>query len=195
MSYYQNNGYNCNCSSNYNIVSGNSLDIDVDYCEPEIRADIVVSEYKSVRLWGRIINCDKEPVENALVKLLKVECDGNHTYYKGIAHTISDCEGFYQFELCDYDDGCSHYKILVNKAAYGPEKVIPIDCNNCEPCLDPNPCDDCGINRCDISSSTPNNYYSSDTSSSYEIDNNYNCLYNNCNCNCRNSTNYNKNRY
>lgn len=138
MSKYNNNGsYDCNCNSNYNIVSGNSLDLDVNYCESEIRADVVVSEYNSVRLWGRIVNCDNQPIANALIKLLKVECCGEHVKYTGISHTVSDCDGFYQFELCSScDDDNEHncYKLLVSKAAYGPERIIPTTGGNCNPC-------------------------------------------------------------
>lgn len=128
---------------NVNVASGNSLDLDVNYCESEIRADVVVSEYNSVRLWGRIVNCKGKPVPNALVKLLKVEYDGKYVSYKGIAHTVSDCEGFYQFELCgseeDHRDNC--YKIVVSKAAYGQERVIHSNgnCDPCDPC-EPEPC-------------------------------------------------------
>lgn len=131
-----NYGNNCGCSSNYNIVSGNSLDLDVNYCEAEIRADVVVSEYNSVRLWGRIVNCENQPIGNALIKLLKVECCGDRVHYIGIAHTISDCDGFYQFELCSSDKGNENtcYKILVSKAAYGPERIIPSVDGNCNPC-------------------------------------------------------------
>lgn len=129
---------NCNCSGKFSIVSGNSLDIDVKGCESEIRADIVVSSYDSIRLWGRIIDCNGEPIANALIKLVKVVCCGNSKDYKGIAHTISDCEGFYQFEICtdpcDLDKDC--YKLLVSKAAYGPERIIPTTGGNCDPCDD-----------------------------------------------------------
>lgn len=136
--YPMGNHYDCNGSSPYNIVSGNSLDVDVNYCESEIRADVVVSEYSSVRLWGRIVNCDGKPVANALIKLLKVVCCGDKVSYNGIAHTISDCDGFYQFELCSCDDNGdkSCYRILVSKAAYGPERVIPTNGGNCDPCND-----------------------------------------------------------
>jgi hypothetical protein len=124
--------HDCDC----NIASGNSLDLDINHCESEIRADIVVSEHNSVRLWGRILNCEGQPVSNALVKLLKVECYNDQILYKGIAHTISDCDGFYQFELCsqDCDKKECCYKIIVSKAAYGSERVIPITGGNCNPC-------------------------------------------------------------
>lgn len=141
----QNN--NCECSCDYTVVSGNSLDVDVNYCESEIRADIVVSEYSSVRLWGRIVNCDGKPIANALIKLLQVECHANKEYYKGIAHTVSDCDGFYQFELCacaeKVDSSC--YKILVSKAAYGPERILPVTGGNCNVC---DPCEENGFDPC-----------------------------------------------
>lgn len=140
------NNYNCNHNSNYNIVSGNSLDVNVNNCESEIRADVVVAEYNSVRLWGRVLNCDGKPVANALIKLLKVNCCNDNASYKGIAHTISDCNGFYQFELCSSEeDNDACYKILVSKAAYGPERIIPISGGNCDPCNDNNgyPFDPC----------------------------------------------------
>lgn len=126
----------------HTIISGNSLDVDVNYCESEIRADIVVSEHSSVRLWGRVINCDGDPVKDALVKLLKVECLKNGKQkYVGVAHTISDCEGFYQFELSPYlNEDSSCYRVLVNKAAYGPERVIPTNKVNCSSCDDEDEC-------------------------------------------------------
>lgn len=138
--YSMDNG--CNCSSSYNIVSGNSLDLDVNYCESEIRADIVVSEHNSVRLWGRVVNCEGEPISCALIKLLKVECNGSCVKYHGVAHTISDCDGFYQFELCDCPNTNDCYKLLVSKAAYGPERIIPAGEGNCDPC-NCDPCDPC----------------------------------------------------
>ena len=143
MSNYPMNN-DCQCAG-YSVVNGNSLDIDVNYCESEIRADVVVSEYDSVRLWGRIVNCEGKPVANALIKLLKVTCHKNGVSYNGVAHTLSDCDGFYQFELCrcsdeEFEKCC--YKILVSKAAYGPERVVPISGGNC------NPCDNNGFDPC-----------------------------------------------
>ena len=138
-----NNNCDCNISSNCTVFNGNSVDINLNSCDCEIRADVVLSEYKAVRLWGRVVNCDGKPVENALIKLVKVEygcdCDCKHEYYRGIAHSISDCNGFYQFELCNYDDK-SKYKLLVNKATYGSETVIPIEFNECNPCKEHDIC-------------------------------------------------------
>lgn len=136
---------NCDCDNSWNctVFNGNSVDINMNNSECEIRADVVLSEYKAVRLWGRVVNCEGKPIENALIKLIKIEYDCNHEYYKGIAHTTSDCEGFYQFELCNYDDK-SKYKLLVNKVTYGSDTIIPIELNECSPCEEPNPCNtDC----------------------------------------------------
>ena len=189
ISYYQDDEYNCSYLSKYSIVGANSLDIDVDYCEPEIRSDIVMPEYKSVRLWGQIVNHKGVPVENALVKLLGVECYDDQIYYKGIAHTISDCEGFYQFDLSDYEDKYSSFKLLVNKATYDSEKVMPLESNNCDSCCNQNYFDDCS--KCDISSFSSLNYYPRKFSTSYEIKNNYNCIYKK-NHNCKNRITCNK---
>lgn len=129
---------NTDCANNtYNIAYGNSLDLQVGDCESEIRADVVVEQLNSVRLWGQIINCNGEPIPNALLKLVKVICKGNKTDYAGVAHTITDCEGFYQFELCTCpEDTC--FKIIVSKAAYGPERIINTPQGNCNPCDDSN---------------------------------------------------------
>lgn len=127
---------NCNCSPESTVAVGNSLEVDINYCESEVRADVIVSEYNSVRLWGRILNCDGKAVANALVKLLKVEHCGKEVNYKGISHTISDCEGFYQFELCGNNDNNDCYKILVSKSANGPERIIPVSKGSCDPCCD-----------------------------------------------------------
>lgn len=143
-------GSSCNCSPYCNSAIGNSLDVEVDCHESEIRADIRVSEYNSVRLWGRIVNCQGRPVPNALIKLLKVECYGRHKdrNYKGIAHTVTDCDGFYQFEICPGDKREDNwYRILVSKVVYGQERIISISCGNCNPCNYGCACpfDPCGV--------------------------------------------------
>lgn len=133
-----------NNNNNYNIAYGNSLDLKVGDCESEIRADVTVEQFNSVRLWGQIVNCNGDPIPSALLKLVKVVCKGNKTDYIGVAHTITDCQGFYQFELCTCpEDTC--FKIIVSKASYGPERIISSNKGNCNPCDDSdgypfNPC-------------------------------------------------------
>lgn len=135
MSCNMHNDCNCNCLPECTVFNGNSVDIDINTHDCEIRADVVVSEYQAIRLWGRVLNCDGKPVANALIKLIKVDCNG----YKGVAHTVSDCDGFYQFELYNCDK-VYNYKLLVSKATYGSEKVVPIIFNDCAPCDGPDVC-------------------------------------------------------
>lgn len=143
--------YNINCKCN-KLILGNSVDINVDLnnCESEIRADIIVSEYNSIRLWGQILNCKKLPVKDALVKLVKVIYSSNGNKYQGISHTLSDCEGFYQFDLCSKDRNTC-YKIIVNKSNTGLEKLNNTSDGNCGPCIniDYNICDSYEDNNCD----------------------------------------------
>ena len=111
---------------------GNSVDFTVDKCDSEIKADLTVSYRDTVRVWGQIRDCNGNPVEFAYLKLIKMTCDG----YVGIAHTITDCLGFYQFDICPCTDGTS-YRLLVSKASTGGgEKTVStgIKGTNCNPC-------------------------------------------------------------
>lgn len=64
------------------------------------------------------------------MKLLKK--DKKKNAFIGVAHGITDCEGFYQFDICGCDETGS-FKIVVSKAASGKERVI-CDKGECEPC-------------------------------------------------------------
>ncbi|MEG0013673.1 MAG: hypothetical protein RR324_02380 [Cellulosilyticaceae bacterium] len=136
------NGCQPGCQPKHNsVVSGNSIDIKMNECQAaEVRADVVVESTNGsnvVRLWGQIKDCNGKPVANALLKLVKVVCSAAGTQYQGIAHTVSDCEGFYQFDLC-YCDGSECYKVLVSKAYTEPEQVILTGTGNCKACeVDP----------------------------------------------------------
>lgn len=135
-----------------NGVFGNSIDINIDPCNSavEIRADVKVEEFQTKRLWGQIVNCEGRPVPNTLIKLVKVLRKSCETEYIGMAHTVTDCEGFYQFDICAKEE--SDYKIIVNKAVIGDEMVIQTGGGNC------NACDSCDYNTyqpCKV----PNRYY------------------------------------
>ena len=133
---------NCNnlvCDNS--MIDGNSIDVILEGCDSEVRADVIVSEFNSIRLWGQVRNCDGDPVSNVLCKLVKVVKNGDMCQYQGIAHTVSDCEGFYQFDICvDIPGRC--YKVLVNKSAVGIERIISTGDGNCDACTSPgyNPC-------------------------------------------------------
>ncbi|MDK2587408.1 hypothetical protein QOZ83_16310 [Romboutsia sedimentorum] len=130
--------YKNQCMGVQGLSTGNSIDIDLNQCEQlgEVKADIVLNtdinnECNVVRLWGQIKDCNGCSVPNALLKLLKIEKYKGRCEYKGVAHTISDCEGFYQFDLC-YCDGSENYKILVSRTSTGTDElVLPTEEGNC----------------------------------------------------------------
>lgn len=120
------------------LICGNSIDLDVNYTDCEIHADIVVKKiHPTVRIWGQIKDCKGRPCGNCLLKLVRIieKCD--KIEYVGVAHTISDCEGFYQFDVRKYCH-LSKYKIIVSKDAVGSERKVENQeaCKCCpkEPC-------------------------------------------------------------
>ncbi|MEF9958942.1 MAG: hypothetical protein RR448_00530 [Niameybacter sp.] len=141
MSNYEaNTQYGCQHQRMSNVLCGNSVDIKItNFDAAEVRADVLVESATKdgpcnvVRLWGQIKDCDGNPVPNALLKLVKVVCTTAGKQYQGMAHTVSDCEGFYQFDLC-YCDGTECYKILVSKAYTGPEQITETGAGNCCAC-------------------------------------------------------------
>ncbi len=138
---YCDNIASCNDASSY--VVGNSVKFSIDDCDKEIKADITVDKRDTVRVWGQINDCEGNPVPYAYVKLAKI-C-GNSLH--GIAHTITDCLGYYQFDICTKVDGCE-FTLIVGKASVGNEKVISsgVHGTSCNPCNDldnPNYCPSC----------------------------------------------------
>lgn len=113
-------------------LQGNSVAVQFRKNDCEIRADVCVKKVNAIRLWGRVKTCENEPVEAALVKLLKMVCDKHGYRLEGVAHTITDCKGFYQFDICERDDHAD-YRVIVGKAATGNERIIH-DCEACNPC-------------------------------------------------------------
>lgn len=113
-----------NMDNTHTMVCSSSPEFKVDSCQSKVRIDITVAEFATVRLWGQVKDCDGCSVPGVLLMLVKVERDehGKRCYH-GLAHTISDNEGFYQFDLCaKCFDSC--YKILANKSAKGLERLI-----------------------------------------------------------------------
>lgn len=105
-------------NSDRSYIVGNSVDICVRECDTEIKAKVVVQERDTVRVWGQVVDCQNRGVPFALVKLLKEGCRG----LESISHSITDCDGFYQFEVCPERDG-REFTILVSKDARSRERV------------------------------------------------------------------------
>lgn len=129
----------CKCEDSY--VVGNSVNFTVDNCDSEIKADVTVSYRDTVRIWGQVKDCNGKPVPYAYLKLIKYTGNG----YQGVAHTIADCLGFYQFDICPHTDGKS-FRLLVGKASVGGrERTVStgLEGTNCNPCHAP------GLRQCD----------------------------------------------
>lgn len=129
-------------NSNLQNILGNSIDVklknNITRNYSEIRADIPVTQYQSIRLWGQVRDTAGNPIPYALLKLVK---STNGHDYCGIAHTTADCQGFYQFDLCP-DDG-AEYKILASKSNTGAELTMQ-GVGNCPPSqAGYDPCPDC----------------------------------------------------
>jgi hypothetical protein len=115
------------------LVKGNAINVELNKCDCEIRADIKVERKHCVRIWGQVTDCFGKPVQEALVKLLKPYYAQGHIEYSGIAHTLTDCLGFYQFDVCYCDEDKTRYRILVGKPAVGSERTINEE-GICDPC-------------------------------------------------------------
>ena len=131
------------------VINGNNIDFEIKKTDCEIRADILVSRVNTVRIWGQVKDCEGNAVSNALVKLVKPVEKCGHVEYQGIAHAITDCNGFYQFDIAPCS-GNTNFKILVGKSTSATDRIItnkencnlkPVEC--CRqperPCPKPEP--------------------------------------------------------
>ena len=116
----------CHHMEHHKTIVGNSVNVNIKKCDADIRADVVVSEHKSIRLWGQVKNKEGMAIGNALVKLLKIIYSGSRIIYQSVASTISDLDGFYQFDLTCPILEDSTYKVLVGKSFGGGDRVAPI---------------------------------------------------------------------
>ena len=119
------------------VITGNNIDMELCKDDCEVRADIVVSRSNTVRVWGQVKDCNNNPIANALVKLVKPVLINGCIEHDGVAHTLTDCAGFYQFDV-ETPKNNVRYKVLVGKATDGAEKTI-YNTGNCQPCQPP-PC-------------------------------------------------------
>jgi hypothetical protein len=119
------------CENECEYVKGNLTEVEVKEDDCEIRADVTVKKRETVRIWGQVRYCDGRPVDEALVKLIKV-CKHPKPKLVGVAHTVTDCKGFYQFDVCEEEEKKATYFVLAGKAAKGKEKVAyEKECNPC----------------------------------------------------------------
>jgi hypothetical protein len=103
------------------IIGNVSKDIEItrDIDASDIRADLKVKKVRTIRLWGRVEDHNNKPVDNALVKLVREVKDSyDRKEYVGVADSITDCNGFYQFSICvDENNIPAVFKVFVGKQA------------------------------------------------------------------------------
>lgn len=104
-------------------------DISIERSDCEVQADLCLSRRETVVIWGNVTDCQNNPVDGALVKLLKY-ADGCSGELQGICHTYTDCKGFYQFDVPRCTEG--KYRVIASKAAMGRERAV-------RPCATPLP--------------------------------------------------------
>lgn len=119
------------------VISGGKQ-FDLDITLPEDNRDVI---------YGVVKNCFKEPVKDAVVKLVEVVCEHGKEERRPIGHTFTDKEGEFVFgPLCPGKEYA--LQIWVNDT----KKIkICAKCHHEGKCLKGEKCDkcDCFINDCD----------------------------------------------
>lgn len=119
------------------VISGGKQ-FDLDITLPEDNRDVI---------YGVVKNCFKEPVSNAVVKLVEVVCEHGKEERRPIGHTFTDKEGEFVFgPLCPGKEYA--LQIWVNDT----KKIkICAKCHHEGKCLKGEKCDkcDCFIEDCD----------------------------------------------
>ena len=116
------------------LATGKQFDLDITL--PEDNRDVI---------YGVVKNCFKEPVDNAVVKLVEVVCEHGKEERRPIGHTFTDKEGEFVFgPLCPGKEYA--LQIWVNDT----KKIkICAKCHHEGKCLKGDKCDkcDCFINE------------------------------------------------
>lgn len=102
----------------------------------EIKVDMEVEKRRTVRIWGQIKDCKGKPVRCAMVKLIREVVDCGKKKYVGVAHGVTDCLGFYQFDICvpEHCQSSEKYRVIASKQATGEE--VEMSDSECNPCTD-----------------------------------------------------------
>lgn len=106
--------YSTSFESTFDCVQGKTIDIDIKHSDCDIRLDLIVEKKKLCKLWGQVKDKDGNFIDGALVSLLKPQYVCGKIEYFPVATTISDCSGFYQFEIDQLEKGLK-YKVTVSK--------------------------------------------------------------------------------
>lgn len=104
--------------TNYEMLKGNSLDIQNLADVAELRADMQVERVMGNNIWGILRDCQHNPLGQHTVKLISACKDNNGEYFKVIACTQTDDNGFYRFDAYSRDE--NQYNIIVEDTQHIP---------------------------------------------------------------------------
>lgn len=96
-------------------MRGKTVDVDLKHSDCDIRLDLIVERKRISRLWGQVKDTNGNYVENALVTLLRPQYKRGVIEYFPVTTTLSDCMGFYQFEIDKLEKGLQ-YRVTVGKS-------------------------------------------------------------------------------
>lgn len=110
------------------IENGKQYDIDITL--PEDNRNVI---------FGIVKDCYKDPVPNAVVKLIEVVCEKGHEEKRPVSHTFTDCDGEFVFgplchnkmyEIQIWVDNVKHVKICAKTEPRDNDclKGVDIDC-------------------------------------------------------------------
>ena len=126
------------------IADGKQFDLDIT----------LANDHRDV-IYGIVRDCFKEPVRDAVVKLVEVDFKFGKKELKPVSHTFTDDEGEFVFgPLCPgkkyaiqiWKDDVKHIKVCAKCHHEGKcLKGIKLDCDDFKPCDKPcdRPCDRC----------------------------------------------------
>ena len=132
------------------IEKGKQFDVEINL--PEDNRNVI---------YGVIKDCYKEPVEDAVVKLIEVCCEYGKEERRPVSHTFTDKDGEFVFgplcpdknyELQVWADNVKHVKICKETKRHGKcLKGVKLECHN-KPCKED--CksehdDECECKKCD----------------------------------------------
>lgn len=131
------------------IEKGKQFDVEINL--PEDNRNVI---------YGVITDCYKEPVEDAVVKLIEVCCEYGKEERRPVSHTFTDKDGEFVFgplcpdknyELQVWADNVKHVKICKEAKRHGKcLKGVKLECHN-KPCKEDSKPehDDCECKKCD----------------------------------------------
>lgn len=94
-----NENYPCAYENKLTCFNSKSINLKIQNGKDEIRKDFILEEKKIIKIWGHIIDDRRNPVEGIIVNLLKPQYTNKKIEYVKVDSVLSDCDGFYQFEL------------------------------------------------------------------------------------------------